>query len=245
MTDILAGVRACNQPAMPITQNNSELLRTGIGRGTAPAFTTDALVASVKGRGLIKEGMHGHHIQALFDGIAEIDERIHAYGPRPVIRASIPALNDPTAPFNGKTIRGVLREAGLTVQEAESCGSALSSLTPILPHMRKAILSASGSTRVATFKATRIIAQAILDELNKLEADVMASAPEEQAQREYDSMVQSLNSAKRQKKEALARFGADAINNYCLAVDNATTKAEMRRMQEMILSAAKKGKAEK
>lgn len=244
MTDILAGVRACNQP-LPVTQNHGELLTTGIGRGIAPAFTPDALAASVKGRGLLKAGMQGHHIQALFDDIHDIDEQIASFGPRPVVRASIPPLSDPGAPFDGKTIRGLLRDSGLTPSEAEACGSALDGLKPIRPNMRRAILSASGSTRVATFKATRIITQAILDELNKLEADVMASAPEEQAQREYDAHSRQLVATKRQKKEALARFGADAISNYCLAVEGASTQAELQRLREQIVAAAKKGRTDK
>lgn len=239
MTDILDGIRPVNM-TLPVTQNNSEMIRTGIGRGVAPAFSADALTSSVKGRGLIREGMHGHHVQALYDGIADIDAQIEALGSRPVIRSAIPALPDPSAPFAGNTIRGLLREKGLSQHEAEACGSALDSLKGILPNMRSAILSASGSTRVATFNATRIITQAILDELNKLEADVMASAPEEQAQREYDARVRGLTSAKQQKKDALARFGADAISNYCLAVDNATTAARIQQLEAQLVNAAKR-----
>ncbi|MFQ2621296.1 MULTISPECIES: hypothetical protein [Aeromonas] len=242
MTDILDGVRPVNM-TLPVTQNNSTMLTAGVGRGIAPAFTADAIAASVKGRGLIKAGMPGYHIQALFDEIHDIDERIASFGARPVIRASIPPLSDPTAPFGGKTIRGLLRDSGLTQSEAEACGSALDGLKGILPNMRRAILSASGSTRVATFKATRIITQAILDELNKLEADVMASAPEEQAQREYDSHSRQLIATKRQKKEALARFGADAIGNYCIAVEGAATAARMQNLEAQLLAAAKRNKA--
>lgn len=240
MTDhssLLAQARPCN---IPVTQNNSEMLRTGVGRGVAPAFTPDALAASVKGRGLIKEGMHGHHIQALFDGIASIDKQVESFGSRPVIRSSIPAMTDPNSPFGGKTIRGLLRDSGFTPQEAEGCGSALDSLKGVLPNMRRAILSASGSTRVATFKATRIITQAILDELNKLEADVMASAPEEQAQREYDSTVSGLTARRNQMKDALARFGTDAIDNYVLAVESAGTADRIHQLESQLLAAAKR-----
>ncbi|MFM5267860.1 hypothetical protein ACET9V_16855 [Aeromonas caviae] len=242
MTDILDGVRPVNM-TLPVTQNNSTMLTAGVGRGIAPAFAPDALIASVKGRGLIKAGMPGYHIQTLFDEIHDIDERIASFGARPVIRASIPPLSDPTAPFDGKTIRGLLRDSGLTQSEAEACGSALNGLKGILPNMRSAILSASGSTRVATFKATRIVTQAILDELNKLEADVMASAPEEQAQREYDAHTRQLAATRKQKKDALARFGADAVGNYCLAVENAGTHAELQRLKEQIVAAAKRNKA--
>lgn len=235
-SDILQGIRPVNIPA---TQNQSELLRTGVGRDTTPAHQPVALDAAVRGRGVIREGMHGYEVQALYDELHAIDAQLANIGPKPTVRASIPPMNDPTSPFGGRTLRGLLRDHGMQAREVEHCASALGSVTAILPAMRKAIYAASGSSRVAVYNATRIAIKEILAELDKFEHDITASAKEQTLAAAYDVDTRQLIASRSQIESKLRAVPAHAIENYCLAVQLAEAQLDHERLKTTIMTAGR------